>query len=402
MAGGTQNRNAKKAFDIQNKYLGLSKACSCPIHRKKGIPTLVGSELFNGQGNGLQSMCRTGKRLLDSYKHKMNSWKLLFIFDKLTNTSNMELIKNNFKNSNSFLFYDRFIEISNECLSKITSKELSYKFFEFITLFDQIVGNRKNSLLVRMNIYDSNLSEKEFEEVIEDADLNNSLEKETLRLVIELHDKFCDELNLFSIESSNKSLKHHSVFKTTLSKIRELYHEDGSPFIINKMHVRGHKFNTASKTSIDNRVERYFSDGDYKEANKKVNEINLKNLSADHIWPISLGGKHDISNLEEMSLINNIKKRNNISIELVERVKLNPDLFISKRYINIFNNICNSKITSSTVSLLVRALQNEISIWLDNLKELSTDKKELFVNNFLIEHNMSLLKKDSLINDYLK
>ena len=412
MAGGTQNRNAKVALEKHLSVVGKTKLCGCPVHKKGGLKTLVDATIFNmdkkNKKDGLQAMCKIGKTGLDSFKHKMNGWKLIYIFDKLTESNLLEKFKISLSTKQQQLaLYNSFITIFDNILSSINSETKSDTFFEFMSITDSVIGGKKgfggNSLLNQMNIYNLNLTEGDFIQIIIDFDPSNVLDREEIKNVFELQDMFCDNLNLYVNESSKKELElhHHSNFRTTLTKIREVYNEDGTPFTSSKgVHIRINKWNTQVQGKSDSRVERYFPDGDYKLANAKMREINKTGLSADHIWPISLGGKHDPSNLEGMPLLENIRKRNNLTVDLLSRVCQNPEKHISSKYLDLFKNICSGEITQDKVVEIERNLRLSVENWNYSVSSMDDDTKQKFVTELLIEHNVSHNKYDKVIKDY--
>ena len=408
MAGGTQNRNAKVALEKHLSVVGKNKLCGCPIHRKNGQKTLVDATIFNGQKSskdGLQGMCKIGKKGLDSFKHKMNGWKLIFIFDKLTDSKILDKLKISLESKSlQTALYNSFTFIFDKLLSEVKGDTKSDIFFEFMSVVDSVIGGKNSkSLLNQMNVYNLNLSEKDFFQLIEDFDPSNILSKEEIKNLFSLQDMFCDNLNLYVSESSKKDLElhHHSNFRTNLTKIREVYNEDGTPFVSSKgVHVRINKWNTQVQGKSDSRVERYFPDGDYKLANAKMREINKTGLSADHIWPISLGGKHDSSNLEGMPLLENIRKRNNLTVDLLVRVCQSPEKHISSKYLDLFKNICSGEITQDKVVEVERSLRLAVEDWNDFVSSMDGDEKQKFVTELLIEHNVSHNKYDKVIKDY--
>jgi hypothetical protein len=405
MAGGTQNRNSKIALESHLFYKDKTKECGCPIHRVDNKKTEISALLFNRDGDsGLQGMCRLGKSLLDSFKHKMNSWKIIFIYDKITNSDLLLTLKKGFKCNRTNMFYESCVSIFEDTYNTILSEnDLSIRYFKFMSIIDNIIGGKNGnvSLLNRIGIYTSNLSEEDFKSIITDSDPSNGiLTEDQIKSCLKLQDIFCDQHNLYVKESSTGEILHHSNFNTGLGKIREVYNEDGSLFKIDGEDLRLNKFNTCVKGKSDSRVERYFTDGDYKIANKRMIEINKSGMSADHIWPISLGGKHDPSNLEPMKLSDNIKKRNSLSIDLINRVKENPSDFISSRYLNIFNDICNDNITIEKVIELERRLKLSIDEWTNNIRNMSESKKREHIISMLTEHNIGITKCDKIIKEY--
>jgi hypothetical protein len=403
MAGGTQNRDAKLALAIHMNSSGKKKLCGCPIHKKNGQKTEVDATLFNRHGSGLQGMCRIGKTGLDSFKHKINGWKLIYIFDKLTESNTIGKLEDSLKGKGIQLsLFNSLFKIFDNNFESVKGETKSEIFFEFMSLIDSIIGGRNGfngkSLLSQINIYNLNLTEEQFNQIIVDFDHSGILSKDDIKNIFELQDIFCDEFNLHIYESSNKEIHHHSNFRTTMSKIREVYNEDGTPFLSSKgVHIRINKWNTLVQGKSDSRVERYFPDGDYKLANSKMREINKSGLSADHIWPISLGGKHDVSNLESMPLLENIRKRNNLSVDLLKRVSENPKEYISERYIDIFNEVCKNGITQETVFELERRLKLFINNWVDDIKKMNSVDKEKLITDNLVKHNFSHKKVDKVI-----
>jgi sulfur relay (sulfurtransferase) DsrF/TusC family protein len=408
MAGGTQNRNAKIALEKHLSVVGKTKLCGCPIHKKDGKKSIVDSTIFNGQKSskdGLQGMCKIGKKGLDSFKHKMNGWKLIFIFDKLTDSKILDKLKLSLEGKSlQISLYNSFTFIFNKLLSDVKGDTKSDIFFEFMSIADSVIGGKNSiSLLNQMNIYNLNLNEEDFFQLIEDFDPSNILSKDEIKNLFSLQDMFCDNLNLYVSESSKKDLElhHHSNFRTNLTKIREVYNEDSTPFLTsNGIHVRINKWNTQVQGKSDSRVERYFPDGDYKIANSRMREINKTGLSADHIWPISLGGKHDTSNLEGMPLLENIRKRNNLNVDLLLRVSQNPEKHISGKYLEIFRNICTGEITQDKVVEVERSLRLAVEDWNNYVSSMDVESKENFVIRLLTEHNVSHTKHDKVIKDY--
>jgi hypothetical protein len=403
MAGGTQNRNAKVALEIHNLVIGQKKLCKCPIHRKNEIGTEIDATLFNRQKtsqDGLQGMCANGKKFLDSIKHKINSWKIIFIHDKITNSDYLNKMKTKSVCEKTFNFYGLCIEVfEKEYKMLSTIENISLKYFKFMSGIDEMVGN--GTLTEKYKLYNSNIDEKDCNQIKIDADPYTTLTQEEIKSVLSLQDKYCNLHNLYCIESSDKTLHHHSKFNTGLGKIGFMYNQDGAPYEIDGIHIRLHKFNTFKTTSSEARVESYFPDGNYKLANSEMKKINKTGLSADHIWPISLGGKHDISNIEPMPLLENIKKRNNLSIELINRTKNNISNYLSERYQKTFNIICtNNIITNEIVIELERTLKYEVEKWRENISNMDVEEKRDFITNFLVEHNMSIKKNNEIIKDY--
>lgn len=399
MAGGTQNRDAKIALEIHKSVIGTTKMCGCPIHRVNGKKTEIDATLFNRQNSskdGLQSKCSKGGTFGDSVKHKLNAWKIIFIHDMIIGSSYLVNMMKKASEKTRF-FYTKSLEIFQNEFNKLNSIENdAIKYFTFMSNINEMVRN--GSLTNEIKLYNSNIKEEDCNVIIRDMDPNTVLNKEEIKSVLYLQDKYCNIYNLHCMESSDKTLHHHSNFRTDLGKVGYIYNEDGNPFKINGIHLRLNKFNTFKFTSNDSRVEYYFPDGDYKLANSEMKKINKNKLSGDHIWPISLGGKHDISNIEPMPLLDNIKKRNNLSVELVLRTKDNIEQYLTKRYVKTYRQVCDGKeITNELVMELERELKYDIDIWRESIQLLDDISKKEYILNLLVEHNMSIKKCDKII-----
>ncbi len=404
MAGGTQNRNAQVAYDTHLLNVGKKKECGCPIHKRDGKKTFVDATLFNrSKESGLQSMCRIGKKMLDSYKHKMNAWKLVYLFDKFNNSKCMQELEGNFKCAKSSLIYNDFNLILDKIYNKLSNeiKDETKLFFELMSDIDSLIGNRRNSLLIQIKIYDSNLTIEEFDMMIDDANVEKNLSATQRENIINFHDDMCDKLNVFLIDSADKKINHHSMFRTDWGKIHPAFDESGEKLLNrNGEQIRLNKWNTLAKGNTDSRVERYFPDGDYKAANAEMAKINNTNFSADHIWPISLGGRHDVKNLEPMILSDNIKKRNNLSIELVNRVLQDPSKHISGRYLAFFESVCTGEVNEETIVELERGLKLEVEKWSNDIKTLDQVNKEARITGYLLEHGYRHDKMERIIKKY--
>lgn len=404
MAGGTQNRNAQVAYDTHLLNIGKKKECGCPIHKRNGKKTKVEATLFNRQGDsGLQSMCKIGKKKLDSYKHKINAWKLVYLFDKFTDSNYMNELKKNFICEKSHIIYNDFNLILDNIYNilRIDIEDDTNLFFELMSDIDSLIGNKRNSLLKQIKIYDSNLTDEEFDMMIDDANVEKNLTKKQGEYIFNFHDDMCDKLNVFLIDSADKKINHHSMFRTDWGKIWPAFDESGEKLLNrNGKQIRLNKWNTLAKGNTDSRVERYFPDGDYRAANAEMVKINKTNFSADHIWPISLGGRHDVKNLEPMILSDNIKKRNNLSIELVNRVLQDPTKHISGRYLAFFESVCTGEINEETIVELERGLKLEVENWSNDIKKLDQVNKKVKITDYLLEHGYRHDKMDRIIKKY--
>ncbi|MGV3156821.1 Alw26I/Eco31I/Esp3I family type II restriction endonuclease [Staphylococcus simulans] len=70
----------------------------------------------------------------------------------------------------------------------------------------------------------------------------------------------------------------------------------------------------------DRRAYENWSDGNIHAANKFMNSLKFKNLSADHIGPISLGFKHDPVFLQPMTRSQNSAKRDRLQLEDINKL----------------------------------------------------------------------------------
>lgn len=175
MPGGTQNRNAKYALEVHNLVNGLQKKCGCPIHMKNGEKTEISATLFNRQQSskdGLQGMCSVGKTFVDSFKHSVNSWKMIFIYDKMLNTNHFEEMKNNCKNEKTKLFYSNCKIIFENQFNKIVESDNDIKYLKFMSAIDDMV---KGGLTKDIGIYSSNIDDVEKDTILEDSDPQNTI-----------------------------------------------------------------------------------------------------------------------------------------------------------------------------------------------------------------------------------
>ena len=379
MAGGTHNKDARLALEVFNNSLGKTKKCGCPLHLRNGVKGEIDASLFNRQSkskDGLQNLCADGKKLIDRLKHKINGVKLAYVFDRMTGSDTLSTLRSKFANPLSDSILDKFLGAVGQACPENAELTDSEHFSWLMAEIDFIVGDRSNSIQKRIGIYSVGLDKKNFQSIIDDFTLEDRLDKDQKASIFQHHDDMCDAIGAYIKDSKDNEVDDHNGFRTDWGKIREALDEDGNEILYGGKKVRVNKFNTKYNAGGDARTLKLFPDGDWKAADREMRRINNIGLSADHVWPVSLGGRHDVENLVPMQLSDNIKKRNNLTLELVEEVAKNPAKHISERYLDTFVEITRDGIDGRTVAMLEKSMLHRVHEWVGSIKGLEPEQKK--------------------------
>jgi 5-methylcytosine-specific restriction endonuclease McrA len=326
-----------------------TKLCKCPLHRNGGAGVILPQTKFKRHGSdGVQGMCAEGKTLIDSYSHMLKRLQLLAVVDKKEAFNLLSQAGPQFK-----ILTDRIYEIIELTLATPNSDNLNpseYKLF-LLTELDKTLKTEKSGFYDAPISPDTKIAFNEY--------LKTAFTPDRLDLMEEAQSNWTE--GCYILDSKDGKLYPIEDFVFNVSKKRELYDKDG---VLTPYRVNIHNTRTKGSRSSTLRGERYLADGEYTEANRHMKLLGNsdKNIHADHIVPLALGGIHDVRNLQPLNGKENIYKKDKLLPYALEMLKKDitylshwhHDAFVSVKDEPI--EIIQEKLKSSVDSLLKKVL----------------------------------------------
>jgi hypothetical protein len=357
MTKGSQNKDSKVAFDHAIKSIGNFRKCNGIFHKGYSNGELVPAEDFKRMGDGYQSFCsecdqarqnfqKTLKRLaaiiMVNHLFRINLPKKYIKLNKLINNK----IKNAIKlSTNPIKIYTSLVEGKN----KLTVKEL---------------GFYKNEYSVS--------EKKEIITIISEKIRNSENDKKISDFIKSKGDEFkfkCSMCKRFILVSE---------VQPNISQSRDIFDLENKP---TNLKLPLHNMCTPCMTG--NRAEsirhfKFLCDGRFVEATRKMTEIGKnyqgKNIHADHIVPLRLGGKHDPDNIRPFEGKENIKKKDKITKEALEYLIDNDiefETLLTSWYVPEYKKYFDFR-----VKVIEACLRNIVDKKRFALKKLSLEEKE--------------------------
>lgn len=355
---------------------GKQKLCKCPLHRNEGKGILLPKILFRmqrGSKDGAQHMCYDGKTLIDSYSHTLKRLQLLSVVDDekafgILNSFDKkydELI-NNIK-----IIIKRILSLKNE--NNLNKNE--FKLYLLTKLDEELKTNATGFYDVKLNP-----DEKiDFNKILQNKFTSEILNK------MEITQSKWTKGHLV-LDSKDQKLYPVEDFVFNVSKKRELYtvNEEKTPYRINVHNTRA-----KGQRSSTLRGEKYLACGEYTEANramKKLGNLN-KNIHADHIIPLAVGGIHDERNLRAIDGKENIKKKDKLTPEGFEMLKKDVT-FLSKWHREVFE-----KHKHQGLEVVWEYLKNSVFELRKNVINLEFEQKFSFIQKVYPHYKESQIKR---------
>ena len=362
MPGGSHNRNTKKSLDHVFDSVGKFKVCKCPLHRNGGKGTKLSLLKFKRHGSGSQGMCFEGKTLIDSYSHMLKRLQLLAVaspheieiaFSKAPKKY-ISLIKN-------------IKDIIDQVLK--TPNNLKFNKNEFnlflLTELDKQLKTKETGFYDIKMLPDDKIS---FNEYLKDIF--------TPRRKILMEKKQAEwTQGCFIVDSKDGKLYPIEEFVFNVSKKRELYNTSRK---ITDFRVNIHNTRAKGQRSSTLRGERYLADGEYTEANRAMRALGdgNKNIHADHIIPLALGGIHDKKNLQSLPGRENIYKKDKLTEQGLNL--LQKDItFLSAWHHTLFN-----KHRKDDTEIIQEVLKSSVHSHVCRITNMGAKEKFKFVQNF--------------------
>jgi hypothetical protein len=316
---GSHNQDVTKSLEHYSKSINIQKECRCILHKrgdKQG--ETISQTLFNRQGDGTQSMCSIGKTLIDSIKHKF--WRLTHIlvmelftdginmpvYNRLMNMTDDKLcvFKSNLKNiihSNEILKFQQDFKNDfqiDDYFKAITylKNELSLKGLGFYTIY-----------------FDSYTESFEFYEKLI-VILEDITDTDNLKVIGEILEDLVDlSENQYFVPETAKIDVYENVKDRAYnwSKMNSLYTLVDGQYVKSDLFGPYHN-TTATCGGEGNRLVKFLTEVDINNGAKAVTAFLMTNkapgMHADHIFPLALGGKHTVKNMEFIPKKENLEK----------------------------------------------------------------------------------------------
>ena len=369
--GGSHHRDSTKSYDFVMDSIGKFKICKCPIHYNFDNGTEVSLTKFRRQGDSNQGMCAEGKTLIDSYSHQLKRLQLLFTVDE----SAVETIFNNFPKQ-----FNRLTKNIKKIVT--TTLRANYKGSNKIIKLQKLTALDKYLKTKETGFYEIDLREKDkyyFNELIKSIftdELKHKLYNEQLNWI-----KGC-----YVLDSKDSVLYPVEEFGFNISKKRELYDANK---ILTPYRINVHNTRAKGQRSSTLRAEKYLADGQYTEANRMMEKIGKKNnkIHADHIVPLRLGGIHDIINLQELTSVENIYKRDKLKKQALELIQ--KDI----TYLSHWHWEAYKKNVDKPIEIIEVILKKSVDDFRKKIIVLSDTEKINFISNFYPTYKAAQIKR---------
>lgn len=373
---GSAARVTKDELEYAKSCLGKVKLCKCPLHRNNGKGVELPKEKFKMQRSakdGSQHMCYDGKTLIDSYSHMLNRLQLLAIVD-------IKEVKDILDNAdNIFIGITKKIKsIICEVLRMPNKDKLSEKEFKLflLTQLDKKLRTKKTGF------YDVDLKPKDKFRFNEHLKSSFTIQRLT-KMEIE-QDKWTQ--GGYVRDSKDGKLYPVENFIFNVSKKREYYavNEKSTPYRINV-----HNTLAKGQRGSTMRAEKYLASGDYREANEtmKILGNKNKNIHADHIIPLALGGIHDKKNLVALGGKENIYKKDKLTLEAFNLLKSDHS-YLSDWLHEIFKANKNQ-----SIEYVWAILKNSVQEKREQVKNMPDNDKFKHISNFYPHYKESQIKR---------
>lgn len=336
---GMHNRNTQKAMEHYSVNLGVQASCSCLLHKTtSGAGTMLPSTDFNRNSNGLQSMCREGKTLIDAIKHQLwrgihvvlldameqgtfdtPAWRTLIALPSLDNTALAIITK---------LRLDPAVQRFEHSLAANTTTltlylQASQAFEKTLTL--------KNLRAYKQGFEDAATARAAWNTLLDTLKELTDIEKlrgHNARFNALLQ---ADPHDYVVAESSEKgTFQPAHLFARNWSKMNTLYirNSDGT---VSDSGMRGPFHNTVVKGrsgACGDRLVRFLTEMRPNEGTKEMSAFLQKHrtegMHADHIIPLALGGSHTRSNIAFITALDNFEKGDSLTYEAYVQVVSEP------------------------------------------------------------------------------
>ncbi len=320
---GSHNRNTAQAIEYISSGKNLFQICKCPIHATPdGEGMLVPLEDFGRQGsNGRQSMCKLGKPLIDRIKHGF--WRSVHLI--LLGTIEQEQIDNQYTREllDIPLIKDRWAAQIQDILfaPAMLSFETSVRNGSITseTYFAASAWLEGSLTLKALGVYKQGFASAEAAKTALDgldSDLKACTSAERLKgLSSPLRELIVSDPRDLCVRETGEDGHFISAQDISFnwSKMNALHDGQGQ-----KTTWRGPFHNTQAKCSAESsRLVKYLVEhgpkDDWRELARIIRQERPKDHQADHIFPLALGGRDAIENIEFLPNSLNLAKRDRLT-----------------------------------------------------------------------------------------
>lgn len=375
MPGGSHNRISRDSLSHALGSRGKMRLCKCPLHRNKGQGILLPQTEFKRHGRGsVQGMCATGKTLIDSYSHMLKRLQLLAV----VRPSEIKKAFKGFDKKYNIIIL-KINEIIHHVLSIKKDARLSASEFKLflLTRLDERLKTRETGF------YDADLLPQE------KIEFNESLKKifteGRLRLMEIIQARWTR--GGFVLDSKDSRLYPVENFAFNVSKKREFYAPDKK---ITPYRINVHNTTASGQRSSTLRGEKYLADGEYTEANRRMKEIGAsmgKMIHADHFIPLALGGIHDPKNLRPLPGLENIYKKDKLTLDGFKLLK--EDL----RYLSHWHHAAFNQYKADGLMVVQEALRDSVDKLREFVIAMDYDEKLRFIKKVYPAYKESQIKR---------
>jgi hypothetical protein len=304
MTKGSQNKDSKIAYEHAIKSLGQKRKCNGIFHKGYNNGEKVESSLFKRQGEGYQAFCS------DCDQARQNIQKTLKRVGAIVMTNN----KFRIKLPKEFRGQEQIINKKIR-LSVLNSKNI-------LNLYTNLVEGKNKLNIKELGLYKPDLSVKQKKRFIDLVNKqvrnikNNNLIEKKLKEIGNKYKFKCSMCKRFYLVSE---------VQPNISQSRDIFDLKNQP---TRYKLPLH--NVCYLCMVGERAESirhyiYLCNGDFTGATRMMTLIGKKyrdkNIHADHIIPLRLGGKHDPKNLRPFIGKENTKKRDKLTHEALDFMK---------------------------------------------------------------------------------
>ena len=360
MTKGSQNKDSKIAYEHAMKSLGQKRKCNGIFH--KGYPDgeAVESSYFKRQGSGYQAFCS------DCDQARQNIQKTL------KRIAAIVMSNNKFRIYLPKEFQKQEKVINNKIISVIfTSKNI-------LELYTKLVDGKQKLSIKELGLYETDLTveqKKRFIDLVNEQVRNSENDTLITSKIKEIGNKY-----KFKCSTCNK-LYLVSKVQPNISQSRDI-------FDLNNKQT-GYKLplhNVCFDCMVGERAEsirhyKFLCNGDFVGATRMMIFIGKKykdrNIHADHIVPLRLGGKHDPKNIRPFIGKENTKKRDKLTQEALDFMKQKNLMF--KELLTDWYYQEYEKFKDNNIKVIEAVLRHVVDKKRNLMRSLSHEDKKKFL-----------------------
>lgn len=357
MTKGSQNKDSKIAFEHAVKSIGKFLVCNGIFHKGYQGGDHVPADDFKRMGKEYQAFCSECDQARQNFQKTLKRFAAIIMVDESFRLILPEK-------------YERLNRIINNKINSAIKSSTNP-----IEVYTCLVEGKEKLTVKELGFYKTDYSvseKKELIKIISEEVRNDENDKKVSEFIESVGSKF-----KFKCSMCEKYILVSEV-QPNISQSRDIFDLENKP-----TNLKLPLHNMCSNCMRGNRAEsirhfKFLCNGRFVEATRKMTEIGKeyhgRNMHADHIVPLRLGGKHDPENIRPFGGKENIAKKDKLTKEAIEYLinnEIDFETLLTDWYVPDYK-----KYSDARVKVIEACLRNIVDKKRFSLKKLPLEKKE--------------------------